>query len=193
MISVTDLRNGATITIGKDIFQVLSYEHIKLGRGTANIKIKVKNARTGTTTEKSFISGAKVAEAPLEKREAQYLYKIQNQKAKAQNFVFMDAKSFEQFELSEEKISDVVPFLKEGMTVKMLFYNEEPLTLELPIKIEFTVAQTNPGVRGDSAVNIYKDATLENGLKIKVPLFIDSGDKVLVDTRTGEYLNKCKN
>lgn len=102
----------------------------------------------------------------------------------------MNNVSFEQFAISEDKISEAAPFLKEGITVKILFYQDEPLTLELPIKMEFTIAQTNPGVRGNSAVNIFKEATLENGLRIKVPLFIETGDAVLVDTRTGEYIER---
>ncbi|TSC54158.1 MAG: elongation factor P [Microgenomates group bacterium LiPW_16] len=179
MITVTSLRSGTYFTFGKDLFQVLSYEHIKLGRGTANIKLKTKNLKTGAITEKSFISGAKVEEAVLERREAQFLYKTQN-------FFFMDPKTFEQFELNGDKIESA-PFLKEGMMVKILFYKDEPLTIELPIKMGFIVAETGPGIRGDSATNIFKDAILENGLKIKVPLFVKVGDQVLVDTRTRQY------
>lgn len=180
MIPVTNLRTGACFTDGKDLFLVLTYEHVKMGRGTATIRVKVKNLKSGATTEKSFISGAKVEEASLAKKEMQYLYK-------ATNFVFMDPQTFEQVELSAEKIADAVPYLQEGMTVKILFHQEEPLTLELPIKMEFTVAETEPGIRGNSATNIFKDAVLSNGLKIKVPLFVKLGDRILVDTRTGEY------
>lgn len=181
MIPVTNLRAGTCFTDGKDIFQVLSYEHQKLGRGTANIKLKTKNLKTGAITEKSFISGAKVEEAVLERREVQYLYKAPSSK-----FQFMDPKTFEQFELNGDKIESA-SFLKEGMMVEILFYKDEPLTIELPIKMEFIVAETGPSVRGNSATNIFKDAILENGLKIRVPLFVKVGDRVLVDTRTRQY------
>jgi elongation factor P len=183
MITVTNLRAGACFIEGKDIFQVLSYEHVKLGRGTANIKVKVKNLRSGSTIERTFISGARVQEAILEKREAQFLYRTDN-------FIFMDPLSFEQFELAEEKIGQAAPFLKEGMIIKILFYQEEPLATELPIKMEFTVSETDAGFRGNSATNIFKDALLENGLKVRVPLFVKIGDRVLIDTRTSEYVER---
>ncbi|MBI5465550.1 elongation factor P, partial [Candidatus Gottesmanbacteria bacterium] len=166
MIPVTNLRSGTCFTDGKDIFQVLSYEHIKLGRGTANIRVKVKNLKTGATTEKTFISGAKVEEAVLEKKEAQFLYATNNKQQTTNNYVFMDPKTFEQFELGEDKIGKVVHFLKEGSEYKILFYQDEPLTVELPIKMEFTVAETEPGFRGNSATNIFKDAILETGAKV---------------------------
>lgn len=181
MIPVTNLRAGACFSEDNNLYQVLNYEHVKLGRGTANIKLRTKNLRTGAITEKTFISGARVEEAVLEKRDAQYLYKISN-------YVFMDPTTFEQFELSGEKIGDRGIYLKEGMTVKILFYQDEPLAIELPIKMEFAVVETEPGYRGNSATNIFKEAILENGLKIKVPLFVNINDKILLDTRTGEYI-----
>lgn len=190
MIPVTNLRAGTFFTDGRDIFQVLSYEHSKLGRGTANIKLKTKNLKTGTVTEKSFISGAKVEEANSDKRDLQYLYQTQNTKRKTQSYIFMDPNSFEQMEFFGENIGEQGVFLKEGMMVKILFWQGEPLGLELPIKMEFEVSETEPGYRGNSATNIFKDAILENGLKVRVPLFVKTGDKVLVDTRTGEYVER---
>lgn len=180
MIPVTSLRNGACFADGNDLLQVLNYEHVKLGRGTATIKIKTKNLKTGATVEKVFISGAKVQEAVLEKREVQYLYKTIS-------FVFMDPVTFDQFELSPEKVADQGALLKEGMTVKVVFYKNEPLGIELPIKLDLAVAETGPEIRGNSATNIFKDAIMENGLKVRVPIFVKVGDKVSVDTRTGEY------
>lgn len=189
MISVTNLRSGTCFTDGKDLFQVLSYEHTKLGRGTANIKVKIKNLKSGAVLEKTFISGAKVQEAALEKKEARYLYSnvAMKQSSHGTTYVFMDPKTFEQFELAEDKIGEITHFLKEGSGYKILFYQEEPLTVELPIKMEFMVSETEPGYRGNSATNIFKEAILENGLKVKVPLFVKIGDQVLVDTRTGDY------
>lgn len=186
MVSVTDLRNGSTFEDQGQIFQVLTYEHIKMGRGSATIRVKVKNLRTGSTTEKTFISGARVGEAPLQKVKAQYLYQD------SEGFHFMDNQTFEQFTLSRQKVGDQAKFLKEGMEIAILLYEDEQLSLDLPLKMAFKVAETGPGVRGDSATNVYKDAILENGLKIKVPLFIKNGDSVVVDTRTGEYLERVK-
>lgn len=186
MIPVTNLRTGIYFTDGKDLFQVLNYEHIKLGRGTANIKLKTKNLKTGSILEKTFISGAKVEEAILEKKEAQFLYRD------SKTFYFMNLETFEQFELSGDKVSRETPFLKGGEKYKILFYHNEPLTLELPIKIDFIVSQTGPELRGNSATNIFKEAVLENGLRIKVPLFVKVGDRVLVDTRTCEYEERIR-
>lgn len=184
MISVTNLRTGAYFTEDNNLFQVLNYEFVKLGRGTATIKTKIKNLRSGSIVEKVFISGAKVQEANLDKRDVQYLYQS------GQAFAFMDPTTFEQFELSAERIGEQASYLKEEMTVKIMFYQDEPLGLELPIKMEFTVAETEPGYRGNSATNIFKDAVLENGIKVKVPLFVNIGDKIIVDTRTGEYVQR---
>jgi elongation factor P len=187
MINVTDLRAGKTFQMDGAPYQVILYEHQKLGRGTATIKVKAKNFRTGTVKEISFISGARVEEAPISSREAQYLYKCQmsnviprrarddaeqSRSIKCQMFTFMDPKTFEQFELKGEQIGSAESFLKEGMAVQISFYEGEPLAIELPIKMEFKIKETGPGVRGDSATNIWKPAVLDNGLKIKVPLFI---------------------
>jgi elongation factor P len=186
MISVTELRAGRTFEDEGEPFLVLKYEHVKLGRGTANIKVKVRNLRTGAIIEKTFISGARVQEISTIKRKLRYLYQ------EGRNFYFIDPKNFEQFEIPEESISDQVAYLSEGVEVEILFWNGKPLSLELPPKMEFTVVETGPGVRGDSATNIYKSATLNNSLKIKVPLFINEGDKILVDTRSGEYVERVR-
>lgn len=183
MISVTDLRRDATFKDQNEIYQVLTYEHVKMGRGTANVKLKVKNLKTGAITQKSFISGAKVEEIKLAKKELQFLYK---DKIWA---VFMDPVTFEQINISL-KILPEHQFLKEGEMFGVSFLSEEPLALNLPAKMEFRIAETGPAVRGNSATNVYKDAILENGLKTKVPLFIKIGDKVLIDTKTGDYDEK---
>lgn len=186
MISVTDLRSGVTFEDQGQIYEVLSYEHIKMGRGSANIKVKIRNLRTGSTTEKSFISGARVQDITPEKRKAQYLYNDNL------GYHFMDSQTFEQFILDQGKVADKGKFLKEGMEISLLTFEGEPLSLELPVKMELRVAETDPGFRGDSVSNIYKDAILENGLKIKVPLFIKTGELVRVDTRTGAYVERAK-
>lgn len=184
MASVTDLKSGTVFEENGQLFTVLSYEHIKMGRGSANIKVKIKNITTGSTTEKSFINGAKVNIIQLAKKELQFLYKDD------ENAYFMNPISYEQTTMSLKKI-DGSDYLKEGETFQVSFREDEPLSLILPPKMVFTVSDTAPGIKGNSATNVFKDATLENGLKTKVPLFINIGDKIRVDTRTGAYSEKA--
>ncbi len=191
MISVTDLRSGATFSEDGQIFKVLKYEHTKMGRGTATIKVKIKNLKTGSIIEKSFISGARVQETTLEKRETQYLYaEGRGQKVEDRTYVFMDPRTFEQFTISGSRISEEAKFLQDGINVWVMFWNDEPLSIEIPIKMDFKVVECDPGVKGNSATNIYKDATLENGLVLKIPLFVQEGQTVRIDTRTGEYVER---
>lgn len=184
MISVTELRSGTIFEENGTLYQVLSYEHIKMGRGSANIKVKIRNVRSGSTTDKSFINGAKVNDVMVLKKNLQYLYKDSD------NAYFMDSVTFEQIPINLRVIPEH-QFLKEGETFAVSFYEDEPLSLNLPPKMEFEVVETGPGVKGNSATNIYKDAILENGLKTKVPLFIKIGDRVRIDTRTGSYTEKA--
>ncbi len=185
MISVTDLRSGTCFEDNGNIFVVLSYEHIKMGRGSANIKVKVKNIKTGATTEKGFINGAKVKPINVLKREMQYLYKDND------TAYFMNPKNFEQITIPL-KLIDGDEYLKEGSTFSISFLNgDEPLSVNLPPKMDFEVFETGPGTKGNSTSNNYKDAILENGLKTKVPLFINIGDRVRIDTRTGAYTEKA--
>lgn len=183
MISVTDLRRDATFKDQGEIYQVLTYEHIKMGRGSANIKLKVKNLKTGSIIQKSFINGAKVDEITLLKKELQFLYKD------AVSVVFMNPVTFEQITIPLQIIPEH-QFLKEGEIFSVSFLALEPLALNLSPKMEFRVVETGPAVRGNSATNVFKDATLENGLKTKVPLFIKIGDKISIDTKTGDYDEK---
>lgn len=184
MISVTDLRAGTIFKDSGNLLQVLSYEHIKMGRGSANIKVKVKNLRSGSTTEKSFINGAKVDEVSVLKKEYQYLYKDDI------NAHFMNPQTYEQISVPL-KVIDGDEFLKEEDSYSISFLGAEPLSIILPPKVVLAVTETNPGVKGNSATNVFKDATLENGLTTKVPPFINIGDKVRVDTRTGAYTEKA--
>lgn len=183
MINVTDLRAGSTFESDGQIFEVLHYAHIKMGRGSANVKVRVQNLRTGTVTEKGFISSAKVDDVTLVKKPLQFLYKD------ATHAYFMDPKTFEQIIISLQVIPQQ-QLLKEGETFSVSIMGEEPLGVDFPPKMEFRVVETGPAVRGNSAVNIFKDATLDNGLKTRVPLFIKDGDKILLDTRTLEYHEK---
>jgi len=186
MITVQDLKSGTTFKMDGQPFIVLKYEHIKLGRGTATIKVRVKNLLTGSTLDKTFINSAKVEEISTNRRVLQYLYQD------GSLYVFMDPKTYEQISLSGSVLEESVKYLKEGLTVNVLFWDERALGIDLPPKMEFTVATTDPGVKGNSATNVYKPAVLENGLSLKIPLFINVGDKIRVDTRTGEYVERVK-
>ena len=183
MIGVTELRSGAIFEEQGNLYQVLSYEHIKMGRGSANIKVKVRNVRSGSTTEKGFTNGARVNDVRIQKRDMQFLYKDDT------FLYFMDPQSYEQIQVSLAKFPDR-DYLKESETFSLSFLEDEPLSLSLPPKMEFIVSETGPSLRGNSTSNIYKDAVLENGLKTRVPLFIKVGDAVRIDTRDGSYSEK---
>jgi len=184
MISVTDLRAGTTYEEDGQLFVVLSYEHIKMGRGSANIKVKVRNIKAGTTLEKSYINGARVNTITLQKKELQFLYKDEDAA------YFMDPNSYEQISIALTKIPDH-RYLKEGDTFVVSFLQHEPLSVLLPPKLVYKVIETAPGVKGNSATNVFKDAVLENGIKTKVPLFINTGESIRIDTRTGAYTEKA--
>ena len=184
MISVTDLRSGTTYEENGQYFMVLSYEHNKVGRGSANIKVKIKNVRTGTIIDKSFINGAKVQDVQLVKKDMQYLYKDDDAA------YFMDPGSFEQISMPLAVVPEHA-YLKEGETFSVSFLEGDPLSVLFPPKMVFTVIETAPGAKGNSATNVFKEAILENGIKTKVPLFIDIGEKIRVDTRTGAYAEKA--
>lgn len=185
MISVTNLKAGTIFEAEGQLYKVLSYEHIKMGRGSANIRVRVNNVRTGSTIEKSFINGAKVNDVIVSKKDLQYLYKDND------NAYFMDPSSFEQISIPLKTIGNDVYYLKESENFNISFLENEALSLNLSPKMEFTVVETAPGVRGNSATNVFKEAVLENNLTVKVPLFIKNGDKVRVDTRTGTYTERA--
>jgi elongation factor P len=184
MISVTDLRAGTTFEEDGQFMLVISYEHIKMGRGSANIKVKVRNIKTGTIVEKSYINGAKVNPITVSKKDMQFLYKDDD------NVYFMDPESYDQVSISLKLVPDHIYF-KDGETFNVSFLEGNPLSVSLPPKMVFKVVETAPGVKGNSATNVFKDAILENGLKTKVPLFIDEGEMIKVDTRTGSYAEKA--
>jgi elongation factor P len=184
MISVTELRAGTTFLLDGQPYLVLKYEHSKIGRGTANIKVRVRSLLTGSVLEKTFISGAKVEPISVQKRKMQFLYQD------GDSFYFMDSQSFDQVSIEVKILGSQARFLKEGEAVGLLFWEDRPLLLELPASLVFKVIKTGPGVKGDSATNIWKEAILENGIKLRVPLFIKEGDLVKIDTRSGEYLER---
>ncbi|TSC89407.1 MAG: elongation factor P [Microgenomates group bacterium Gr01-1014_5] len=184
MIPVTELRKGVTFEFGGSPYKVLEYHHIKVGRGGATIRVSVRNLVNGGTEEKTFNNGASVKSINTVKRRLQYLYE-------AENAVFMDPKTFEQVEIGKTAINQELVYLKEGQQTDVLFWEERALGIELPPNVTLTVTEADPGVKGNSASNFYKPAKLENGLQVKVPLFIKVGEKVRVDTRTGQYVERA--
>ncbi|OGM32322.1 elongation factor P [Candidatus Woesebacteria bacterium RIFCSPHIGHO2_02_FULL_38_9] len=186
MIDATDLKNGTTFLHEGKPYQVIKYTHIKLGRGGATVRVIVRNLETGSTAEKAFSSNESFEEVNTNKRKLQYLYKD------ARSATFMDPKLFDQVEIPLNIIGDQITFIKEGDSVDILLWDDKPLSVELPPKVILTVKETPPGVKGNSANNMYKPAILENGLSVKIPLFIEEGQKIKVDTRTSEYVERVK-
>jgi len=186
MIKATDLKNGATFLHFGRPYQVVKYSLIKMGRGGAVVKTSARNLESGSIEEISYSSNNSVEEANTLKRKLQFLYKD------AANAVFMDPKTYEQTEIPLRVLGSEITFIKEGENVDVLFWDDKALSMALPPKVEFKVTQTDPGIKGNTASNIYKPAVLENGLKVKVPLFIKVGDRVRIDTRTGGYVERAK-
>lgn len=186
MINVNDLRNGVVFKEENQLWQVVTYEHIKMGRGSGNIKVKIRNLKTGATSEKSFITGAKVEEAGVEKKKAQFLY------SDGETYNFMDPVSYEQFSVSKETVGDQAKFLKDGLDVILIVSEDAALGLEIPNTLIYEITDTGPGEKGNTVSSVFKDATLDNGLLVKVPMFMKIGDKIKVDTRNGQYVERVK-
>lgn len=185
MISTGDLKRGMAIELDGDLWQILEYHHIKMGRGSAQVRIKVRNIKTGTTVEKTFQAGEKFRRAILDKKNMQYLYREDS------TFHFMDLETYEQTAIGENILGDVASYLKDNQTVEILTYQDQPIGAELPPSVELEVTQSDPGLRGDTATGGTKPATLETGLTVQVPLFVNEGDRIRVDTRTGQYLERA--
>ncbi len=181
MINVNDIKNGMTITFDGNIYSVLEFLHVKPGKGPAFVRTKLRNLRTGATIDHTFNAGIKLGKAPINKVSMQYLY------VSGETYYFMNMDNYEQIELSKEQIGEEAEFLKEGVNVDLTFYEGELLGILLPEKIEYTITSTEPAVKGNTANNATKEATLENGLVVKVPLFINNGDTIIVSTSTGKY------
>ncbi|MBI4277918.1 MAG: elongation factor P [Armatimonadetes bacterium] len=186
MISVNDFRSGVHVLLDGDLHTVIESQHVKRGRGSAYVRAKVRNLRTGAIVEKTFMAGERVPQAFLEKRDLQYLYQSGDE------YVFMDQETYEQMELSRGVLGDAVRFLQENMTVAGIFYEGRPIGIDLPTSVELAVVETAPGVRGDTVSGGTKPATLETGAVIQVPLFVETGRRVRVDTRTGQYLERVR-
>ncbi len=184
MISTGELRKGVAIELDGDLWQILDYHHIKMGRGSAQVRITLRNIKRGQTIERSFQAGTKWPRAQLERRPVQFLYRDGDE------FHFMDSDTYDQFTLRADQLDDAAEYLKDGMTVDRTSYQGETIGIELPVSVDLTVTSTEPGFAGDTAQGARKPATLETGLVVQVPLFVNEGDTVRVDTRTGEYLTR---
>lgn len=185
-INASELRAGIVFNEDGNLWQVITYEHNKMGRGSGSIKVKAKNLRSGAITEKAFITGARVEEGDVEKKKTQFLY------IEGDIYNFMDPVSFEQFTISEKILGDNAKYLYEGLEVSLIVSGEEALGIELPNNLVYEIKETGPEEKGNTVSNVYKEATLANGLVVKVPMFMHDGDKVKIDTRTGAYVERVK-
>jgi elongation factor P len=181
MISTGDLRKGVAIELDGDLWQILDYHHIKIGRGSAQVRIKLRNIRRGGIVERSFQAGDKWPRAQLDHRQIQFLYRD------GDDFHFMETESYEQFQISADQLDDAVNYLKDSMLLDRTSYEGETIGVELPVTVDLKVVETEPGFAGDTQTGARKAAKLETGLIIQVPIFVGEGDTVRVDTRTGEY------
>jgi elongation factor P len=186
MIDVNDLRKGVTFELDGNLFKVLEYSHHKPGRGNATIRIKARNLRSGSTLEKTFSSGDRVPEARLDYHNAQYLYND------GELYFFMDTETFEQYPIRGEILGDTANFLKEEMEAKITFYDTEALDVELPTTVDLKVIRSEIAVRGDTATGVTKSVTVETGVQVQVPNFVNEGDTIRVDTRTGTYVTRVQ-
>jgi elongation factor P len=181
MISVSQLRKGVTFERDGELYRVLDYQHNKSGRGNAIIRTKLRNLRTGSTTTETFLSGDRVQDVRLDHRTVQYLYND------GDLYYFMDTETFEQPALSKEAVEDILPYLKENTLLELESYEGESIGLELPTTVDLEVVEAPPGYAGDTATGATKEVILETGMRLNVPLFVNAGDVIRVDTRTGEY------
>ena len=185
MISAGDFRNGLCFEMDNQVYQVVEFQHVKPGKGAAFVRTKYKNVKTGSVVERSFNPNEKFEEAHLDRRDMQYLYND------GELYYFMDQETYDQLPIHAAPIGDAIKFLKEEMICKVLSYKGEVFSVELPITVELVITECEPGVRGDTTNNANKYATLETGAVVKVPLFVNQGETIRVDTRTGEYLERA--
>ncbi len=186
MITTSDLKKGLVIELDRTLFQIVDWEHIKVGRGSAQVRLRLRDLRGGHTLEKTFQSGSKFVRVRIDRTPMQYLY------PDADFYYFMNTETYEQIPLTASQIGDALPYLKENGQADVLFYGDEPIGVELPAAVELKVTRSDPGLRGDTASGTTKPATLETGLVVQVPLFVEEGDILKVDTRTGAYLERVR-
>lgn len=185
MISTGEIKRGITVEIDGQLYQIIEFQHIKMGRGSAQVRMKLRNVRKGDTIEKTVQAGERFQRARLDHRAVQYMY------TDGTLYYFMDTKTYDQFPLDSEHLGDAVSYLVDGMEVTLSEYQGEPIGVELPASVVMKVVSTDIGLKGDTATGATKPATMESGLRVNVPLFVNTGDKIKVDTRTGEYLERA--
>jgi elongation factor P len=184
VISVNDLRTGLTIEIDGEVLSVVEFLHVKPGKGAAFVRTKLKNVKTGAVREVTFRAGEKVNRAHIETKQMQYLY------TSGDEFTFMDTESYEQLVLTRDQLDEAPKWLMDNMVIGIQFFQGQPIGVDLPTFVEMEIVHTEPGFKGDTATGGTKPATLATGVIVQVPLFVDQGDKIRVDTRTGEYLSR---
>jgi len=184
MIGTGDIKKGLTIVIDGKLYQIVDWQHSKVAQGMGKIKMRLRDIREGRTLDYHCVAGAKFEQAILERSTAQYLY------SDGDFYYIMDANTFEQMPLTKEQFGDAINYLKENMNLDILTYKDEVVSVELPNSVELEVTETDPGFRGDTATNVTKPGKLETGITIPIPLFVNKGDKIRVDTRTGQYLER---
>lgn len=184
MVSAGDVRNGLTIEYDGNVYQVIEFQHVKPGKGAAFVRTKLKNIKSGGVIEKSFRPTEKFPQAHIERKEMQYLYND------GDLFHFMDTETYDQIALSEDQIGDTLKFVKENEMVKILSHNNQVFAIEPPLFVELEITETEPGFKGDTSTGATKPATVETGALVYVPLFVEIGDVIKIDTRTGEYLSR---
>ncbi len=184
MISAGDFRNGITIELDNNIYQIIEFQHVKPGKGAAFVRTKLKNVKNGGVIEKTFRPTEKCPQARIDRKDMQYLY------SDGDLYHFMDVENYEQIALNEEAIGDTLKFVKENEMVKVCSHNGNVFAIEPPLFVELEITETEPGVKGDTATNVTKPATVETGAQVAVPIFVNQGDKIQIDTRTGEYLKR---
>jgi len=184
-ITTNDLKNGMTLELDKGLFQVTHFEHVKPGKGPAFVRTTLKNVRTGAVLDNTFRAGEKVERAIIDKRDMQYLYAEQG------GVVMMDNETYDQLSIEDGTLGDARNYMLEQAVVQIMFYNDEIIGIELPSAVELEVSQTDPGLQGDRSTGGTKPATMETGLVVQVPLFIETGEKLRIDTRTGDYIARA--
>ncbi len=185
MISVNDFKTGVTIELDGQPYQVVDFQHVKPGKGAAFVRAKLKNVKNSAVVEKTFRGGEKVPRAHLDRREMQYLYNDSD------GYVLMDTENYDQITVGKESLGDSVKWLLENMLVAVLIYQDSVIGIDIPNFVELTVVETEPGIKGDTATGATKNATLETGAVVQVPLFINTGDKLRIDTRSGQYMERA--
>lgn len=185
MISVNEFKNGLTIEVDGELWRVVEFQHVKPGKGSAFVRSKLKNLRTGAVQEKTFRAGEKVNQAQIDRKKMQYLY------ADGDNYVFMDTNTYEQLELPGSQIEEELKYMKENMVVSIIMFGTETLGVELPNTVDLEVKETEPGIKGDTSSGGLKPATMETGLVVQVPFFVSEGDVLTINTSDGTYISRA--